>query len=616
MARDDDFNLDDLDTLTFESFDDDESPDPNQYGVWVKSGPEDIKDEATEGSPASEGDSLADEDFLNTDELANLDESLAPGSAIDLEGETFDDLSLDETNQSDSTQLSFEDDTDMAMDIDLSEFISTDEDDTDISRDEIPPSSLLTEDQSEDEFIDIDIEVSDSITDDELEIIGSAQVQHQVPSSSGTSDAMKATETSGEGDFSNEFDQILAEEKSGDFTFDEDRENFDTSASQNDSRSQVSTEPTAKSQETSLAEMILKKIETELASIKSEISDLKSKLANIKSHDAQSLSQDEVLEQEGGGGFFSEDEDEVIALTGDELDSILSSADLTSETAVESTGEIPGDEKDDLLSLDEQGNITESDASSDIDLLQGTDLESSLDEEMEIPNYPLDSPIPGGSNVAFESESQAGVPDSIILEDDQFDSISESESEPELTNEDFSDIDEGLEQGSENIAEEEIDFSNPASTPSTVELVDETEDVTANFFSDDGTAGDDEESISLEIPFDDELLLEDETPAKAAPESAVFTAPVTEDVESSFSDEIPIEEQEPEVVVPPTSPAQTGAESSRGGLSEKMKEEIKSVLSYMDKLLASLPDEKIQEFAESEHFEVYKKLFEELGLTE
>jgi pilus assembly protein FimV len=36
----------------------------------------------------------------------------------------------------------------------------------------------------------------------------------------------------------------------------------------------------------------------------------------------------------------------------------------------------------------------------------------------------------------------------------------------------------------------------------------------------------------------------------------------------------------------------------------------------MDNLLDALPDEKIQEFAESEHFEVYKKLFEDLGLME
>lgn len=34
----------------------------------------------------------------------------------------------------------------------------------------------------------------------------------------------------------------------------------------------------------------------------------------------------------------------------------------------------------------------------------------------------------------------------------------------------------------------------------------------------------------------------------------------------------------------------------------------------MDKLLESLPDEKIREFAASEQFETYKKLFDELGL--
>ena len=50
-------------------------------------------------------------------------------------------------------------------------------------------------------------------------------------------------------------------------------------------------------------------------------------------------------------------------------------------------------------------------------------------------------------------------------------------------------------------------------------------------------------------------------------------------------------------------------------LSPQLKTEIKSVLSYMDQLLESLPEEKIDEFANSEHYEVYKKLFEELGLN-
>ena len=55
-------------------------------------------------------------------------------------------------------------------------------------------------------------------------------------------------------------------------------------------------------------------------------------------------------------------------------------------------------------------------------------------------------------------------------------------------------------------------------------------------------------------------------------------------------------------------------ESEAAELPDNLREEIKSVLSYMDQLLEALPEEKIQEFAQSEHFEVYKRLFEELGL--
>jgi hypothetical protein len=46
-----------------------------------------------------------------------------------------------------------------------------------------------------------------------------------------------------------------------------------------------------------------------------------------------------------------------------------------------------------------------------------------------------------------------------------------------------------------------------------------------------------------------------------------------------------------------------------------IKTELKTVLSYMDQLLESLPEEKIEEFAQSEYFETYKKLFEDLGIA-
>ncbi|MBR1911807.1 MAG: hypothetical protein IJ828_05570, partial [Treponema sp.] len=48
---------------------------------------------------------------------------------------------------------------------------------------------------------------------------------------------------------------------------------------------------------------------------------------------------------------------------------------------------------------------------------------------------------------------------------------------------------------------------------------------------------------------------------------------------------------------------------------ENMREEIKTVLSYVDQLLESLPEEKIAEFAKSDEFNTYKKLFKDLGLA-
>ncbi|MFP3043114.1 hypothetical protein LQZ19_14970 [Treponema primitia] len=51
------------------------------------------------------------------------------------------------------------------------------------------------------------------------------------------------------------------------------------------------------------------------------------------------------------------------------------------------------------------------------------------------------------------------------------------------------------------------------------------------------------------------------------------------------------------------------------GIPSTIKVELKNVLVYMDKLLESLPEEKIEEFAKSEYFDTYKKLFAELGIS-
>ena len=47
-----------------------------------------------------------------------------------------------------------------------------------------------------------------------------------------------------------------------------------------------------------------------------------------------------------------------------------------------------------------------------------------------------------------------------------------------------------------------------------------------------------------------------------------------------------------------------------------LREEVRSVLAYLDQLLDALPPDKIQEFAQSTHFATYKRLFKELALDD
>ena len=56
-------------------------------------------------------------------------------------------------------------------------------------------------------------------------------------------------------------------------------------------------------------------------------------------------------------------------------------------------------------------------------------------------------------------------------------------------------------------------------------------------------------------------------------------------------------------------------ETEGADIPSDLKADVKSVLLYMDQLLENLPEEKIMEFAKSEQFITYKKLFTELGLA-
>ena len=127
--------------------------------------------------------------------------------------------------------------------------------------------------------------------------------------------------------------------------------------------------------------------------------------------------------------------------------------------------------------------------------------------------------------------------------------------------------------------------------------------------------GIEEEPVSEEIALEsEELSIEEKQTEVEDSELPGMEESLAEDLMEL--DEAPLVEDEIEEIgeaeLPPVEPS---GEESFTEIPPNLKSELKSVLSYMDQLLEALPEDKIQEFARSEHFEVYKKLFEELELN-
>jgi hypothetical protein len=118
------------------------------------------------------------------------------------------------------------------------------------------------------------------------------------------------------------------------------------------------------------------------------------------------------------------------------------------------------------------------------------------------------------------------------------------------------------------------------------------------------------------IPFDDDLegafdLTEDIATPLEISESSPDTA------EAPLSDEFSLDTADTGIAAIETDSAgmEAPAAAETFDIPAGLKSELKTVLSYMDHLLESLPEDKIEEFAKSEYFDSYKKLFKELGLV-
>ena len=383
---------------------------------------------------------------------------------------------------------------------------------------------------------------------------------------------------------------------------------------------------------------ILSRIAVELSSIKQELVFLKSQIAAMKSAAASASDETEETGKPGSGkagGFFDEEEDETIALTGDELDNILNTAEFSEGNAQAESGleelessedfedllpetgdyssrsadaalagepgieelRVPPDES--LASLAKIGVAPQTPAPEDTSYLEENleePEELQLANEDELPEAPLLEPTPEELDIEdlveerFEDAEELPLADFESTEDldEPADLLEEAEELEELT----------LELDSEDsplVLESPDKIDMPL--PEMEEAAADTDGFAVEFVEE--LPGEDEPDKFGEIP-----LHQEDAPIDEAPDSMEFAElEAVDDADENPSESLLVEDLEPDQASKPEP------------IPNRIKDEVRSVLTYLDKLLESLPEEKIEEFAKSEHFETYKRLFEELGLV-
>jgi len=755
----------------------------DEYGVWVKSEPKDVSDTMNSNETAGM-DSLLEDSFepslpdiedlpdLEMDTLSELEpnKEAEPESLPEMGNlPEPEDFSVEELPQASDTNASFEevssfDDIDFASfeesavttekveetkqvdekkstgSSDFTELSMDDFLDTESSASETGPE----QEQTEEEPFDIDLEFNESV---DLNMM-SAESAMDIGTVSEAKDADLNIETVSDFD---DFLSDLGEEAETDSEIKEASstetasETREKPADFNDieavhkelEEAAVSAESihdTPPVQEAKggtsvdLSTQLLMKIADELSSIKKELSTLKEELAVYKGS-VPTISQEEAEPKEKVKGFFDDEEDEKIALTGDELDNILNTAEFTEEsgsviTDVEETSllenpletseietETPVDETtSDLLdsSIQSEGSI-ELDKSFQLDENEFlSDKENIISDEIieETPQETLKKAEFEEEAIAeiqleeppTEEESEEGASEepeielSDITSDTAFDTSSDSETaafeeivelpvdeniaalqEEGVTPiteapEDVSYLEEELNTENADISHldlseaviEEPDLSgivleeHPLEEPAIEDIhidleteevlhiedqeapgstVDEIEEDNLEVLDldlgieasteDQGTGVELAPELPETLPSFEELEemppIQEESFEEVLPEGFVVEAeeaepfsPSSTPVEEEVLETIPEVEETP---LEPSEPSQPSDEKEKVVGTSDLTQEIKAVLSYMDQLLESLPEEKIEEFAKSEYFETYKKLFEELGLA-
>ena len=369
----------------------------------------------------------------------------------------------------------------------------------------------------------------------------------------------------------------------------------------------------------------LQKIEAELSAIKGELSDLKNELSLLRkpSEREEEVSVQPVDTEQTG--FFDEDEDETIALTGDELDNILNTADITEEGTQDSSLAEEDLDMEDLSAPEAEEAEETEEISLELPEEELGEAEETEELSLELPDEdlfaPEEAPTEGSETEELPSLESEGIsleipeeePSEAEAEEAEEVSLELAEEAVEELGEDIPELDELEESPAEEAeelesaegAEEEIDLDSLELTDENEEDLMDLEDLGEAPSEDTAAAGAADTGEAEEAEEIDIETLE-------TPEEAVEEIPLELEEEGLGG------EAETFDLGAPEQPAETEPSGAPGGATDtsaSLQDDVRTVLKYMDDLLESLPEEKIEEFAKSEYFELYRKLFDELGIS-
>ena len=616
----------------------------------------------SDGSGASSSDEISIDDFLDDDSVSSAkqkEDDITNDEPLDIdvdftesEEDAVPTTEITEENESENEE-SFADDDDMFDSIEKIETASEPEAETPVTESNIELEDVSLDDFNLEESDDataaaLGASINSSVSSGEetvsLDSFGIDSSSEEMPAGTGSSRKQQTVD----------YELAITEE-----------DNVQTAPVIDEIKSDSVTQNKEETTETTVNNELLEKIVSDLSGLKDEINSLKNDLAELKEkntldnissgqNDGEQPAESEIElpvqsepAEEPGGFFNSDEEDDTIALSGDELSNIVSNADFTEETAEPDTQydesteetvteeqpeqELPEDFSADFSNDTPFGGIEdtvipdeEPDSGLSMDINEEILEEPNLDDIETNADIPEEIEIPKVDDIA-ETQDEEPTLDDILVESsstDFMDSVTDSTNmqpdieitepvEPELAEEEAAITKEEADDITSEYSADTAENTEPVLDEDTaLELPEESSSDAEN------TAEESTDDIFNETAIEDAQHTQDAMMNDIMNEApSVDNALSEENVDYLSKDNTVLSDDEAAVAESEPEPSAETEQTDTSDLPSDIKEDVKSVLLYMDQLLENLPEDKIMEFAKSEQFTTYKKLFNELGLS-